>query len=358
MYKKSTEIKVGIFVIIALAVLAYLTVKLAEESFRPRGTYPIYAVFENVSGLVRGARVEMAGVEIGRVGRIELLPVGKARVELLIYRGVKISTDAEALIRTAGVLGDRFVEIRQGQARQFLAPGKEIARTEGPVDLGEVLAEMGPAFKELRKVAEGLSDVLATKEGRRNLQELIANFRDASASLKQVAERISRGEGTLGKLLTDEELYQEIKTSFGDFKVTMANLRQVSERLSRGQGTLGKLLTDEKLYHELEETLKEVKKGSTAIAEVADRLNRGQGTLGKLLTDEELYNDLRDTVRTLNRIAKKVDEGKGTLGKLVNDDSLYVEAKRALQNVNRATSGLQEQVPITVLGTIAGAAMH
>ncbi|QJA06654.1 MCE family protein [Thermosulfurimonas marina] len=358
MYKKSTEIKVGIFVVAALAVLAYLTVKLAEESFHPQGTYPLYAVFENVSGLVRGARVEMAGVEIGRVGRIELLPEGKARVELLIYKGVKIAADAEAVVRTAGVLGDRFVEIRQGRAREVLSPGREIARTESPVDLGQVLAEVGPAVKELRQAAEGLSEILGSEEGRRNLKELIANLRDASASIKQAADRINRGEGTLGKLLTDEELYREIKSSFGDFKVTMANLREVSERMRRGEGTLGKLLTDEELYRSFRQAMDSVEKGSTAIAEVAEKINRGEGTLGKLLTDEELYSELEDAVRTLNRIVKKVDRGQGTLGKLVNDDSLYVEAKRALQNVNRATSGLQEQVPISVLGTIAGAAMH
>jgi len=358
MYRKSTEIKVGIFVLVALMALGYLTVKLAEETFSPKGTYPVYAVFDDVSGLVRGAKVEMAGVEIGKVGRITLLPEGKARVELLIYKEVKLSRDALVRIRTAGVLGDRFVEIRQGKAPEKLPPKAVITRTESPMDLSELIAEAGPALKNLEKVTAGLADLLATEEGKNNLRELIVNLRDASAAFKTVGERLARGEGTLGKLLTDEELYRKINRSFTDFQVTMANLRKVSDRLARGEGTLGKLLTDEELYRSFQAAMKSVEKGSLAIAEVAEKINKGQGTLGKLLTDDELYEHLNQAAASLEHIAKKIDRGEGTLGKLVNDDSLYIEAKRALQNVNRATTGIQEQVPISVLGTIAGAAMH
>ena len=392
MYKKSTEIKVGLFVLVALLALAYLTVKLAEESLVPRGTYPVYAVFENVSGLVRGARVEMAGVEIGKVGNISLLPEGRAKVELLIYKDFKISRDAEALIRTAGVLGDRFVEVKQGKTSEFLRAGATLARTKSPMDFNQLIAEVGPALKDLRKITEGLSEILGSEEGRNNLKELVANLKDASASFKEVGEKVARGEGTLGKLLVDEALYNDMRRSFEDFKVTMGNLKEVSEKMRRGEGTLGKLLTDETLYTDIKvtmgnlkeisekmyrgegtlgklltdeelylsfkEAMQSVEKGSKAIAEVANKINRGEGTLGKLLTDEELYENLKDTAASLNRIVKKVERGEGTLGKLINDDSLYLEAKRTLQNVNRASTGIQEQVPISILGTIAGAAMQ
>ena len=358
MYRKSTEIKVGIFVLGALLALAYLTVKLAEESLVPRGTYSVYAVFDNVSGLVRGARVEMAGVEIGKVGDISLLPEGRAKVELLICKGFKITRDAEALIRTAGVLGDRFVEVRQGKSSEFLVAGATLAHTQSPIDLSQVIAEVGPAIKDLKKVAEGLSEILGSEEGRNNLKELIVNLRDASAAFKEVGEKVARGEGTLGKLLLDETLYTDIRRGFADFKVTMANLKEVSEKMRRGEGTLGKLLTDEELYLSFKEAMKSVEKGSTAIAEVADKINKGEGTLGKLLMDEELYEELKDTAASLNRIVKKVERGEGTLGKLINDDSLYIEAKKTFQNVKRASIGIQEQVPISILSTIAGAAMQ
>ena len=392
MYKKSTEIKVGIFVLLALLALAYLTVKLAEESLVPRGTYPVYAVFENVSGLVRGAKVEMAGVEIGKVGQISLIPEGKAKVELLIYKEVKLTRDAEALIRTAGVLGDRFVEVKQGQAPEFLEAGAVIAKTQSPVDFNEVIAQVGPAIKDLQKAAEGLGEVFGDQELRQNFKELVLNLKEASSSFKDLSEKMARGEGTLGKLLTDEKLYQDLRRSFSDFQVTMTNLREVTEKMQKGEGTLGKLLTDEELYLSFKQAMESVEKGSTAIAQVAESINRGEGTLGKLLKDEELYsslkksvdtlsrvvtridrgegtlgklltqddiyNSLKDSAETLNRIVKKVDRGEGTLGKLINDDSLYREAKKTLRNVNRAATGIQEQVPITILGTIAGAAMQ
>jgi len=310
-----TEVKVGIFVFLGLVALFFLTVRLAQEAFTPKNTYKLYAVFDSVSGLIRGAKVEMAGVQIGKVGNIELTPQGKAKVELNIFRQYKVQEDAVAVVRTFGVLGDKFIEIRPGTSARFLPEGGMIAKTESPVDLDQILASLGPTI-------EGLKELLGTKEGQENLKALVANFREASASIKSIAEKVEKGQGTLGKLLTDEKLYRDLTT-------TAENLKILSAKLEKGEGTLGKLIKDEELYNHL-------KKTSQSLEKIAKRLEKGEGTLGKLISDEELYRelkalskDLRATSQSLHNIVAKIERGEGTLGKLVKDESLYHEAKRS-----------------------------
>jgi phospholipid/cholesterol/gamma-HCH transport system substrate-binding protein len=94
---------------------------------------------------------------------------------------------------------------------------------------------------------------------------------------------------------------------------------------------------------------------------VAEKVERGEGTLGKLIKDESLYQEAketvqsaRDAVQAVKGIAEKVEKGEGTLGKLVNDDQLMKQTEKTLKQVQKAAEGIQEQTPITVLGTIIG----
>jgi len=341
--KGGTEVKVGIFVFLGILALLFLTVRLAQEAFTPKDTYRVYAIFDSVSGLIKGAKIEMAGVPIGKVGEISLTTEGKARVELLIYKRYKIQEDATAVVRTFGVLGDKFVEIRPGKAQAYLSEGGTIARTESPVDLDQILANLGPTV-------EGLKEVLGTQEGKENLKILVANIKDASESFKKIADKVEKGQGTLGKLISDDQLYR-------DLTQTADSLKKIAEQVERGEGTLGKLVKDESLYQNLKNT-------ASNLERVSKKLERGEGTLGKLIHDEELYRDLRslskdlkNAASNLDKIVAKIERGEGTLGKLLKDDSLYTEAKKTLKSVNRAAKGVEEQVPISVLGTVAGAAM-
>jgi phospholipid/cholesterol/gamma-HCH transport system substrate-binding protein len=368
--KGSTEIKVGIFVFIGLLALFYLTFELAEEAFTPKDSYHIYAVFENVSGLTKGANIEMAGVKIGRVGNIGLTPDGKAKVELLIYKQYKIPEDAEAVIKTYGVLGDKFVEIKAGRSKNYLKPGAVMVKTYSPASLEDILAKIEPAL-------EGLNEIFGTKEGKTNFKEFIANIKETSENFKKITTDIKKGKGTLGKLLIDEGLYNELVVVVENLKMftkemaegqkvitelvknknlsrdiiqTVANLRKISEELEKGEGTLGKLMKDDSLY-------KELKAIAINLKDLTDRIKKGEGTLGKLVYDDKMYKDLEAIATTLKKLTDKIEKGEGTLGKLLKDESLYIEAKKTLQSVNRAAQVVEEQTPISVLGTVAGAVM-
>ncbi len=341
-----TEIKVGLFVFITLLALGYLSLQLGEETFFKQKGYSLKAVFDNVSGLVSGARVEMAGVEIGRVSNISLVD-GKALVEMRIREGIKITKDAQAAIRTKGVLGDRYVEIKQGKAKAYLSPGEIIAKTVTPVDIDQLLAEIGPAFSDIREITSGIKEVLLSEEVRANFKQMSIDVREAAKSFRKINEMLANGEGTLGKLIADDKLYYKLE-SIAD------NLNQVAEKINHGNGTLAKLVNQDDLYVQLEQTIADLNQTTQTLKNLVQKAEAGQGTLGKLLTDDELYNQLNEAVKSLNLVAQKLSSGKGTLGKLLTDDSLYLDLKKTIRNVNQAAVGLQEQMPITILGTVGG----
>ncbi|MGE0386422.1 MAG: outer membrane lipid asymmetry maintenance protein MlaD [Gammaproteobacteria bacterium] len=136
------EIAVGLFMIAALACAAWLATRAGQLPFADAGRYTLSARFTSVSGLREGAAVEMAGVRVGSVRAIRFDPRHfEAVVELSLDRAVQLRSDAIASIRTAGIVGDRFVKISQGGAEQVLAPGEEIDSTEPAILIEELIAK-------------------------------------------------------------------------------------------------------------------------------------------------------------------------------------------------------------------------
>ncbi|OPX19481.1 MAG: hypothetical protein BZ151_09030 [Desulfobacca sp. 4484_104] len=328
MKAKSTwgpEVKVGIFVLVALLLLAYMSLKVgrfATIGWRAGKTY--YAPFASVSGLVLNGQVEVAGVEVGRIKDITLKD-HQAQVELLLQPDLELRQDAQATIRTKGMLGEKFIELHPGTAAAApLEAGGTITDTQSAVEFDEVLRrvpsvlkDIQPILSDVRAISQSLQRVIGTAEGEASLKEMLDNFQAASKSLSQIAKDLEQGRGTLGKLLKEDQLYRQVQGTMTELESAIANLNRFSTRLAQGQGTLG-----------------------------------------KLANDDRLYDQAQQAINRLNRVAQKIDHGEGTLGKLVNDQSLYDETQKAVKNVNQAMEGIKEQTPITVLGTIGATVLR
>lgn len=142
MKKYAMETSVGIFVLAGLLCVAYLTVKLGKLEIVGGNSYPVTARFKDVTGLKSGAAVEMAGVRIGRVGGITLDPKDTmAMVTLDIQKGVRLTDDSIASIKTSGLIGDKFVKLSPGGSDDVLGPGGLIVETESSVDLGDLIGK-------------------------------------------------------------------------------------------------------------------------------------------------------------------------------------------------------------------------
>lgn len=140
MRPRAVETTVGLFVIAGLACLAWLSVRLGKLEVGGGPGYSVHAVFGSASGLGVGARVEIAGVEVGRVQRIELADY-RAAVTLRIDPAVALSDDAIASIKTRGLIGDRYIAITPGASATMVAKGGTLHDTEDAVDIEQLIAQ-------------------------------------------------------------------------------------------------------------------------------------------------------------------------------------------------------------------------
>jgi phospholipid/cholesterol/gamma-HCH transport system substrate-binding protein len=138
----NTEIIVGLFMLAGFLAFGYLSLQMGEFSiFDLEKNYRLDAEFDNVSGLKVGAVVEIAGVGVGKVAKIELGEQGLARVEMLIKSEVNISADAIASIRTQGLIGDKYIKIIQGADEEMLADGDGIFDTQSSIDFEALVSK-------------------------------------------------------------------------------------------------------------------------------------------------------------------------------------------------------------------------
>ncbi|NGZ07011.1 MAG: outer membrane lipid asymmetry maintenance protein MlaD [Magnetococcales bacterium] len=136
------EVAVGLFVLAGLLALAWLSVRLARMELVGSGLVPLYAQFTSIAGLKVGAAVEIAGVGVGRVDRIELNPADyEARVRMLVQPEVAVQEDAIASVRTKGLIGDRYIVIAPGASDKILVANGVIRQTEPAINFEELISQ-------------------------------------------------------------------------------------------------------------------------------------------------------------------------------------------------------------------------
>jgi len=153
MRKYKYETVAGIFLVIGLVCVAYMTVRLGKVSFLGDNSYVLHARFTTVSGLRVGNPVRMFGLEVGRIGKLGLDQKDQmALVELRLNKDIKIYGDAVASIKSSGLIGDRFISIDPGGADEILKPGATIVQTQPPLDIEELVGKY--AFGDVKKKDE------------------------------------------------------------------------------------------------------------------------------------------------------------------------------------------------------------
>jgi phospholipid/cholesterol/gamma-HCH transport system substrate-binding protein len=305
-----TELRVGIFVLVGLSVLAagifYVT---GAGTLGPK--YRLVTYLPDVSGLANGAPVRLDGVEIGNVESIKIAPrtgniardkVRNIEVVLRVakkYQG-DILTDSETSLITEGLLGNEYVEVTRGFTGVPLKDGEEVHGSAG-LALKEVMARGADTLQNL----QALSDTIA---------ELI--------------DGVKQGKGTLGKLITDQEAYNHLNNILAKGEVIVANVQA-------GQGTLGKLVASDEMYNKVD-------KGLDNVNVILTDVRSQKGTIGKLLYDPSLYDEAKQAISNGNSVIGDIRAGKGTLGKLATDDTLYMKLKETSENVANATAKLND----------------
>jgi phospholipid/cholesterol/gamma-HCH transport system substrate-binding protein len=140
MRKFDLELSVGIFVLIGVICLGYISVKLAKMELMGGDKYEVYAIFSDVGGLKAGSSVDIAGLEVGRVSSI-VLEDYEAKVMMSVRTNIKLQEDTIASIKTRGLIGEKFLSLTPGGSEQIISPGGQIRETTPPVDFEELISK-------------------------------------------------------------------------------------------------------------------------------------------------------------------------------------------------------------------------
>jgi len=318
-----TELRVGVFVLVGLFLIA-ITIFVVTGGgigiLSPKYTLKTY--LPEVEGLTPGAPVRLDGLEVGSVDKILLNPRPANRmsnIELIMRINSKyqdqIRTDSKASLITEGLLGNRYVSISRGLTGQMIqndgvVPGAEEAAIKAIVERGAEVAQ------NLSTLSEQLGEIVGkVQKGQGTIGKLLTddtlynNLNSAVTRVNSVVASAQAGEGTVGKLLTSDELYNKANATIGHAETLLADVREQ-------KGTLGKLIYDPAVYTDAKQFLE---RGNTVVSDI----QAGKGTLGKLATDEALYANLRDASANVKSAAAKLNSNEGTVGKFFADPEFY-----------------------------------
>lgn len=320
MREMSIEVTVGAFIFMVLLALGVFTIILSQDNFFVKN-YEVRMHFNEIMGLRTGDKVFLRGVDIGKISEIEIQP-DAVLLTASLEKDIQFTEDYSVEIVPVSVLGGRRLVITPGGSDEEPVPDGSILEGTPPKD---VITE---ATETIAMIRESLED-----------GKVLDNLSTVVADLQKVGEKINSGEGTIGKLIMEDDLYQEINT-------VVADLKSVSERLAAGEGTLGKLLRDDSVYNDLDGSLANLKT-------VSDRLAAGKGTLGRLLSeDEKMYRDIEASAANLRQISDQLSSGEGAIGRLMQDDELYEELRLLLVEARAAVDDFRETSPITTFSSI------
>jgi phospholipid/cholesterol/gamma-HCH transport system substrate-binding protein len=313
-----TELRVGLFVLVALFVLAVGIFYVTGTGFLgPK--YRLLTFLPEVAGVSNGAPVRLDGVDIGNVESIKLVPfiAGRApeksrSIELVMRLDKRfqanILTDSTASLVTEGLLGNRYVNISRGFTGAPLKENQEVPGT-AEKSLADVMASLQGLTADAQGVIQSLRDGKGTLGKLLTDDQAYNNLNGVLAKSNDMIGNIQKGQGTLGKLVASDEMYGKMNETLDNFNGVVTDARA-------GKGTIGKLLNDPTLY---EEAKKAIENGNLIISDVRN----GKGSLGKLATDDELYNKLRDTSNNLASATAKLNDNTTTAGKLFSDPKPY-----------------------------------
>lgn len=303
------EQRIGLFVLGALGLLAVaVELTLGLGMFRHRVT--VYATFRDVQGLDQGAEVRLAGIRAGRVTGIRL-DGDQVRVALALDPGLLPRRDALARLDFRALSGERFVALSTGSSDAPPVTEGDVIQGETPVGLAEAvdrLAAVASSVEELSaRLGEDAGRLFGTladvvEENRRELGTIAQN-------LASITTKLDQGTGTLGRLVNDPALYDQVHAAVGEVRNSANELGTVVHRLAEGEGTLGKLVSrDDGLYGQLRDTVDDLGEAARNAEEITSRLRAGEGTIGRALTDDSLYTDAQETMRTAGRAAQSVED--------------------------------------------------
>jgi len=302
------QLKVGGMILVAIAILTVAVFKLGEAANLFSKRYKLVALLPSAAGLRVGGSVTVAGQLAGTVSSIDFLPpdadtTRNLRVVVEVDQALQqqVREDSKARIRTLGLLGDKVVDISPATPRFAVLPANDTIQVEPSLDYESVLVQASGAVNDM---------VQLTRD------------------LRGITGGLARGEGTVGQLLMNRSLYDELNG-------TLARTNALVTRLQAPNGSFANLLDDPALYQNLNGML-----GS--VDSLVRQMRSENGTLGRLLTDDTLYTHLVAITTGADSLVKQLTHGNGLAAKLVNDQQLYEQLTKTITDLNAILADVRQ----------------
>jgi phospholipid/cholesterol/gamma-HCH transport system substrate-binding protein len=326
---RAIEFWVGLFTLLGVGLALFMIYRTGDLRFEREPGYNVHVDFTDVAGLDVGDTVRVAGVEVGKVERIDL-EENQGRVMLLVDHQVALYEDAAASIKAYGLLGGRFVSLDPGHSRlPRLGPNGTVHAAVSEDDLNVLLGKLSGVSSDIKSVTENLSKVFGGAEGEEALRAIMLNTKDLSRNLAQMTaeNREQFKEITVHLAGLTGELQAMVSENREALQKTVATLPETAENIRSITGDTRRLLQDH--GEDISETLKQLRLASASL-------------------DTSLKN--------MEAISEQIRSGEGTLGKLIYDAALYEEATNTIREARNLVEDMREQAPISAFIAVGGAA--
>ena len=326
------EMLVGAVFVAALILTAFATIVVSGlHIFTHTDTWLVESA--DVGGLKTGDDVRVLGAKMGVVRQIKFdksKNVFTIRAEM--ERGTPIHEHYEIATREASALGGRYLDVNPGPFDGALVDTYHLESHPG------LTGSLNSLLVKLDKTVDAVNEAQGTLGKLIMKDDIYQNIKDASESLKTIVSRIESGQGVIGRLINEDEIYVTIRDMLNrlnngkgalaklmqddsgklidDLSDTAANLRSITAKADAGTGTIGKLINDPALYDNATSTFADANK---LVTEARD----GKGILGMLMHDEKARQQLSNLIQNLDSIVERTSNGEGTLGRLLTDDRVY-----------------------------------
>jgi phospholipid/cholesterol/gamma-HCH transport system substrate-binding protein len=321
------ELKLGVLTIVAIVIAGLTVILLTGGRGFPWQRYSLKVRFASVPGLKAGSPVRLAGVEVGSVYAVDLsgehvdvvLKVNQSRRDLITSASV-------ARLGSVSMLGEAAVDITPSTTGTPIPEWGYVPAGRTSAQLAEIADQAGQGIQELAGLIHDVRAGRGTVGKLMTDEQLYTEMHRFVATAVDLTESIKHGRGSVGRLLNDP-------TTANALEASLKNIEAMTRRLNSGEGSLGKLLKDDSFSRSLESATANLGSASEKIDMLVAGLNKGEGTAGKLITDPALFNRLNSVTQRLDQLVSRLNDGEGTVGQLLKDRQLY-------ENMNKVTSDL------------------
>jgi phospholipid/cholesterol/gamma-HCH transport system substrate-binding protein len=337
---KWSQLRVGLTVVVASIILMVLIFLMSGTGGWFTSKIHLIAYIDNAGGLREGAPVRLSGVDIGNVTKVRInkdRPLTPVEIHMKVADtyAFALHKDSVAMLATAGVLGETFVDIDSSVAKGPAIQDGDTLPTKEQPDIQDVVRASQGTLQNMDSLIKRLDRIIGFIEsGQGTIGKIIYSsdmydrLNATVAEFKGLMDDVQSGKGSIGPLLTSDEAYKKAIAA-----IDKVNL--MIDDLQAGKGSAGKLLKDPELYENTNKTIANIR-------QLTDDMNAGKGALGKFTHDQEFANKLQETLNNLTALTDRLEKGEGSVGMLFKDPALYNNSNQMLVETRELVKSIRE----------------